>query len=180
MKQRFTRSARGARAPAARRHGMTLIEVAVATAIIAIGVTAVMVASTSTTGATDAGRKLTQAIFLAQEIREWTLKLPFSDPDDGDRGNPPGPDGSSPQVLVDDLDDLMDVTYSPPRDGQGVAICDMAGWSQKITITWRTPEDLTQTVTPGSTDVVNVQVEVAYKGRSILTTSWLVTRRQQQ
>jgi len=157
---------------------MTLVEVAVATAIIGIGVTAIMVASTSTTHVSDAGRKLTQAVFLAQEIREWTLKLPFSDPDPADQGNPPGSDGSDPQVLVDDLDDLMDVTYSPPRDGQGLAITDMVNWAQKITLTWRNPNDLTQTVTPGTSDVVHVQVEISCKGRNILTSSWLVTRRQ--
>jgi len=159
---------------------MTLIEIAVATAIIGIGVAAIMVAATSTTLVSDAGRKLTQAIFLAQEVREWTLKLPFSDPDPGDEDNPPGPDGAeNPQTAVDDLDDLMDVTYSPPRDGQGVAISDMTGWSQKFTLTWRNRDNLAQTVAAGASDVINVQVQIEYRGRNILTTSWIVTGRDQ-
>jgi type II secretory pathway pseudopilin PulG len=159
---------------------MTLIEVAVATVIIGIGIAAILVASASTTHVNEAGRKLTLAVFLAQEIREWTLRLPFSDPDPGDQGNPPGPDNSDPQVFVDDLDDLMDVTYSPPRDGQGTPISDMVGWSQKIYLTWRNPDNLTQVVTAGSSDIVNVQVEVSYKGQQIMSTSWLIARRSEQ
>lgn len=179
MRLKIARSARGKRAVAAGRRGMTLIEIAVATAIIALGVTAIMVASTSTTQVNSAGQKLTRAIFLAQEIREWTLKLPFTDQDPGDEGNPPGPDGSDPQSFVDDLDDLMNVSYSPPRDGQGVAISDMAGWSQQITITWRNPNNLAQTVADGSSDVVCVQVAVSFKGENLLTTNWLVARREE-
>ena len=160
---------------------MTLIEIMVATAIIGIGVAAMMVASTSTTQISAADRKLTQAIFLAQEIREWTIKLPFSDPEPAHQSNPPGPDsGENPQTTVDDLDDLMGVTYSPPRDGQGMAIPDMVGWAQKLTLTWRKTSDLTQVVTAGTSDIVNVQVEISYKGKNILTTNWLVNRRHQQ
>ena len=158
---------------------MTLIEIAVATAIIALGVTAIMVSSTSTTQVNSTGHKLTKALFLAQEIREWTLKLPFSDTDPGDKENPPGPDGTDPQVFVDDLDDLMDVTYSPPRDGQGVAIADMPGWSQQISITWHNPSSLLQIVAPGSSNVVAVEVKINYQGQNILTTSWLVARREE-
>lgn len=160
------------------RDGFSLIEVAVATAIIGIGVTALLVAVESGSKTNNAGRQLTHAVFLAQEIREWTLKLPFSDPDPDDQGNPPGPDGNDPQVFVDDLDDLISVTYSPPRDGRGNPIYDMAGWSQEITLTWRSPSDLSTILTPGSSDVVNVRVAVSYKGQEMLTSNWLATRKE--
>lgn len=161
-----------------RRGGFTLIEVAVATAIIGIGMAALLTATMSGTRSNDAGKKLTQAVFLAQEIREWTLKLPFSDPDPGDQGNPPGPDGSDPQVFVDDLDDLANVTYTPPRDGQGMTLYDLSNWSQTITLTWVDPADLTTPVAPGASDVVFVSVGVSHDGTSMLTTGWLVTRRE--
>lgn len=169
MRHRTVPSARG---------GFTLIEVAVATVIVGIGVTALMVAAGSATRVNDAGRELTQAVFLTQELREWTLRLPFSDPDPGDQGNPPGPDGTDPQTFVDDLDDIMNVTYNPPRDGQGAAIADLANWSETITITWRDPDSISTVVADGSSEVVYVQLVLSRDGREVLTTGWLISRRE--
>ena len=128
----------------------------------------------SSSRANGAGQQLTEAVFLAQELREWTLSLPFTDLDEGDMGNPPGPDGTDPQTFVDDLDDLMNVTYSPPRDGQGNAIAGMSNWSQEVTITWRDAADLTSTVADGASDVVYVSVEVSFRGTPIHEAGWLV------
>ncbi len=159
------------------RGGFSLVEVAVATAIVGMGVTALMVALAAGTRTNHAGQELTQAVFLAQEIREWTLNLPFSDPDPADANNPPGPDSTSPQIFVDDLDDLLDVTYDPPRDGRGVSIAGMDGWSQTIHLTWRNPSNLTSIVTNGASDAIYVEVEIAHYGQAVLSTAWLVTRR---
>ncbi|KPK83615.1 MAG: hypothetical protein AMJ81_07800 [Phycisphaerae bacterium SM23_33] len=145
--------------------------------LVAIGVVALVIAAQSGTQVNAAGREVTQATYLAQEIREWTLKLPFSDQDDGDKDNPPGPDGTNPQVLVDDLDDLMNVTYSPPRNANGTAVSDMTDWSQHITLEWKDPDSLTTTVSPGASDVIRVSVAVARRGETILTAAWLVVRR---
>jgi type II secretory pathway pseudopilin PulG len=168
MRKRDTRSARGA---------FTLVEAVVAIAIVGIGVAAMMSATASGTRANGDSRELATAMSLAQEIREWTATLPFSDPDPGQEHNPPGPDGSSPQVFVDDLDDLMSVTYSPPRNGQGVAIGAMTDWSQTISLTWRNPANLSAAVTPGTSDVIRVQVQIAHRGKVVLTTCWLIGRR---
>ncbi len=159
----------------AKRGGFSLIEVAVATAIIGIGVVALLTAVRSGTQINEAGRQLTQAVFLAQEVREWTRRLDFKDPETP--GNPPGPDQSDPQMFVDDLDDLMDATYSPPRDAHGTAIADMAAWSQTITLTWRNPTNLTAIVANGSSDIVHVQVDVLCFNQQVLSTGWLVTNK---
>ncbi len=159
------------------RRGFCLAEVLVASAIVGIGVTAIMTAMETGTKVNAAGKELTQAVFLTQEIREWTLLLPFRDPDPGDAGNPPGSDGSDPQVFVDDLDDLLGVTYGPPRDGTGTAIGGMDGWSQQIDLEWKNPDDLTTTATPGASDVIRVNVSILHNGRTVLSSGWLVARR---
>ncbi len=159
------------------RGGFTLTEVAVATVLVGLALTALMVSLAAGSRTNRSGQQLTQAVFLVQEIREWTLKLPFSDPDANDANNPPGPDSSDPQVFVDDLDDLMNVTYSPPRDGQGQAIASMVGWSETLTLTWRNPDNLTSVVAAGSSDIIWVTVDVSYQSQPVLSSGWLVTRR---
>lgn len=171
------------RSATTRRHGgFTLVEAAIATAIVGTGVVALLHALAAGTRVNQEGRHITQAVFLAQEVREWTLQLPFSDPDPGTEDNPPGSDGASPLTWVDDLDDLMNVTFTPPRvqlprDHVGDTLYEMGDWSQTILMEWRDPNSLTTAVPPGNSDVVSVTVIITYKGREILTTNWLVTRR---
>ena len=88
--------------------GFTLIEASIAIMVVGLGIVAMLHAMGAGTRINQEGRDITSAVFLAQEIREWTLQLPFSDPDPGAQGNPPGPDGSDPLLFVDDLDDLLD------------------------------------------------------------------------
>ena len=167
----------GPRSPR-RPRGFTLVEALVASALLGLGVAALMVAASSSTRVNAAGLDMTQAAFLAQEVREWTLRLPFSDPDPGDEGNPPGPDGADPQTFVDDLDDLMGMTYSPPRNAAGDPIDELSGWSQTITLEWVDPNALTTVVSPGGSDCIRVTVSIQREGRQVQSTQWLVTRGQ--
>ncbi len=157
--------------------GFTLIEIVIATALVGLALVAMMTSVGSNTRVNDAGTKLTQGTFLAQEIREWTLSLPFRDQDAGDLNSPPGPDGSSPQVWVDDIDDMMNVTYCPPRDGQGYAIASLPAWSQTITITWMDPNDLSGTVADGTSEIIYVNVDVKHRNTVIVSSGWLVTKK---
>lgn len=166
-----------------RNSGFTLIEAAVATVVIGLGVVALMHCLGAGTRVNAEGREITQAVFLAQEIREWTLRLPFSDPDPGDAHRPPGPDApNSPSVVVDDLDDLMNYTFCPPRNGMGGPITTMADWSQQVLFEWRDPDNLSLTVPPPTdcslgTGVINITVVIRRGDREVLRTSWLAVRR---
>jgi type II secretory pathway pseudopilin PulG len=169
MTYRTSRSARG---------GFSLIEAVVAIAVVGFGVASLMVAMASGTQVNARSEEITQATFLAQQIREWTMTIPFYDQDEGDKDNPPGPDGTDPQTFVDDLDDLMGVTYSPPRDGEGDPLSDMDGWSQTIEISPRRPDDIRSEVQSGWSTVLYVEVTIRRDGREVLRTGWYVTRRQ--
>lgn len=164
--------------PTRRRRGFSLVEVLVATVILGIGMAALMTAMAANTRTNTEGQSVTQAVFLAQELREYTLTLPFADPTPGDAGSPPGVDPYDGGT-IDDLDDLMDRTFSPPLDGQGGSHYELQGWSQTVTLSWRDDGDLAgATRTPGSTKVVHVQVTISYEGREVLTTGWIVTDRK--
>ncbi len=158
------------------RRGFTLIEALIATFMVGLGVSAMMVATKSGTQVNAEARDITQAVYLWQEVREWTLKLPFKDPDTPEEY--PGPDtGEDPQVFVDDIDDLMYVTYDPPRDGTGQAASDMTGWSQQISLRWCDPNCIAATVSPGTSDLIYVEVTILYEGQSVLKAGWLVTKK---
>lgn len=131
--------------------GFTLVEVVVATIIVGIAVTALVTGVASATRVNGQSQKLTTAVFLAQELREWTLRLPF--------------------------DSLTGGTYAPPIDGTGAAMTDRPGWSETVTLSWRSSDNLSAVVTAGSSDVVYVQVEVFFQGNSMMKTGWLVARR---
>ena len=167
------------------RSGFTLVEVLVATSVVGLAVTSIMVASWSGTRVNSAGQELTIATSLAQEMREWTLQLPFSDQDEGDVDNPPGTDGTSVQEFVDDLDDLMGVTYKPPRSGicsnipnnyLSEEMTNMDNWSQQVNLSWRDPDDIDTAVGNGTSDIIYVQVTILHHAKVVLTTGWLVTR----
>ncbi|SRR5690554_319775 len=161
------------------RGGFSIIEAAVATAILGVGILALVSAVAASSTANVKASELTSAVFLAQEIREWTARLPFTDPDES-TNVPVGPDGQSPQVFVDDLDDLMDVTFSPPRDGTGQQMMDMTGWSQTIRMTWRKGDNLEEVVQPGQSDIIFVHVTISKNGRVVHKTGWFAVRRPEQ
>ncbi len=163
--------------PAA-KHGFTLAEALIAVALVGVGMVALLISVQTGTKVNASSQEITQATYLAQEVREWTLRLPFSDTDAADAGNPPGPDGSDPQAFVDDLDDLIDTTYDPPRNAAGSVISGLAGWSQTVHITWRDPTDLTTSVAPGASDIVFVEAVISRQGRQVLATGWLVAERE--
>jgi prepilin-type N-terminal cleavage/methylation domain-containing protein len=155
------------------RGGFTLIEAAVATAIIGVGATALLVSVKSNTQANDGGRLLTDAVFLAQEIREWSMKLAFVDPQAPTAAA--GADGNDNGV-PDDIDDLMGKSYCPPRDGQGNAMTGMNSWTQKVYVEYRDPADL-RVATAASRDVAAMKVEIYYCGRLIHTANWIAAKR---
>ena len=155
------------------RGGFSLIEAAVATVLIGLGVVALMTTVQSNIQTVDNSAIIAQAVLLCGEVREWTLRLPFRDPQTPD--NSPGSDEGDPQVTVDDLDDLMGVTFSPPRDAHGLAIANMTDWSQTITLTWREMTDLENTLTAGSSNIVHVKVDISYGGSQIFSTGYVMT-----
>jgi prepilin-type N-terminal cleavage/methylation domain-containing protein len=170
----------------ARSAGFSLIELLFAAALLSVGVTALMVSARSATQVNADGADATQATYLAQEIREWTLKLPFSEANPVFADSAPGPDGSDANGSVDDLDDMMNVTYPPigtsglPRDASGSPIAGMEGWSQTIKLEWRDPASVLTKVADGSSDLVWVTVTVKQNGAEILTLGWFVTRRSNE
>jgi prepilin-type N-terminal cleavage/methylation domain-containing protein len=150
MANRMNNTRRGARA-----EGFSLIEVAVATVIIGLGVTALLLSVGAGTSVNDSGQELTQASFLAGEVREWVSNQSFA----------------TLSALA------SPTTFNPPQDGSGNPITDMPGWSQAVTITWRSNANLNNNVAAGASKYINVQVQIFRGSQLMLTTTALVVNR---
>ncbi|MBN1555006.1 MAG: prepilin-type N-terminal cleavage/methylation domain-containing protein [Phycisphaerae bacterium] len=138
-----------------KRLGFTLVEALVTILMLSIGLAGIMGAVNLGIRYSGEGAELTQGIFLAQEIRERTLNMDFTD-----------------------VAALDGVTYQPPINSHGVPILGMGGWSQTITTSYRSESDPSATLASGTSDLVYVQVQTARQGDVALTTGWLVARKE--
>lgn len=167
------------------RAGFSLVEALIAVLLLAVGTVPLIWGLRLHTEFNYHGSNMSRATALAQEIREWTLNLPFTDPDEGDGGKPPGADGSSPATYVDDLDDLYvegGLTYSPPvctpDSANPTAVNPLSGlenWSQVITLTWRDPTNPNLEVAAGSSELIHVHVDILFYDKVYLSTGWLIS-----
>lgn len=182
MRQRELHPVRSLHTPAPTKRssgkGFTLIETVVAVAITGIGIVSLMSVCTACTYTADEGNKLSEAVLLGQEIREWTLRLPFYDPEEGEAtAVAPGPEAGEAVGSVDDLDDLMGAIFETPRDGSGSEIPSKTGWSQAITLTWINPYTLAL-VPAGTSDCVWVDLNVSFQDQTLVSTGWVVAKEQ--
>ena len=165
--------------PIARR-GFWIVESAVAIAVIGIGVVAVVGSQQAWHIQAVASEELATGMRLASEIRELSLLLPSNDPVTGDTTW--GVEiGETIPIDADDLDDLDNAVFSAsdgsgPIDATGTVIVGMAGWEQQVLVQSVNPFDITQVVTDGSTDTVQIEVTVMHDGKEIMRLPWIAPR----
>ena len=123
---------------ARRRHGFTLIETALATIIIGVGVLAMMSAQAAFHQQNAWSTHSSIATHLANEIREMTWTLPQHDPVTGDIFWGPEGDNEASFQDYDDLDDFDGLggglVFSPPINARRQVIANMDGWSQTVRV----------------------------------------------
>lgn len=154
--------------------GFSLAEVLMATVVLGIGMAAIMGALRSGTQVSAGASDMSQAVLLAQELRERMGQLPFSDADSADAGNPPGLDEASISY-ADDLDDYNHQTFCPPISSMG-DFMDTPRWSQTVDITWKNDNNIAAGVGDGASDTAYVKITIRHDGEVVLTTGWIVSR----
>ena len=170
--------ARLARARRARR-GFTLLETALATVIVGVGVLAIVAAQQAFHQQNRWSTHASTAKHLGNEIREMTLNLTRHDPVTGVAFWGPEPN----EAWLGDFDDVDDFDgdggglvfsqdWNPatldngPINARRDVIQDMRGWSQTVTVTNVDRFDISSAVAQadGSTDMVMVEVVVEFQG----------------
>lgn len=160
------------------RRGFTLIEAALATVIIGVGVLAMISAQQAFHQKNQWSTNASIAMRLGNEIREMTLNLPRFDPVEGKEhwGPEENEEGLSD---FDDLDDFdgdegggtvfSAALGNGPINARREVIPGMEGWSQTILVQAVEPMDITAEIEEADThgsDFVRIEVIVHHQGTS--------------
>ena len=173
------------------RRGFTLIESALATIIVGVGVLAMIAAQQAFHQKNSWSSHASTATWLANDIREMTLNLPRHDPVTGTQFW--GPEAN--EVSIDDFDDIDDFDGSTgqgiifsadlgngPINAQREIIANMDGWSQTVRVHNVDPHDITDDpdeTNDGLTSMVMVEVVIEYEGPNdtqpseVIRMSWI-------
>jgi prepilin-type N-terminal cleavage/methylation domain-containing protein len=135
------------------RRGFTLIEAAIVTVIVGVGVTALVQLIGAGSMATAASKELTTAVELGNNINEKMQ-------------------GASYATLKSTYDN---VTYDPPKDALGNDLSAFSGWTQAIDVSYVDHNYVASIVPDSQVEITSrVTVTVTHNGKPILTQQWLV------
>lgn len=159
----------GSRLANPQSRGFTLIEAALVTVIVGVGVLSIVQAEQAYHQQNDLSGRMGTALLLANEIRELTMGLPQRDPISG--GAAWGPEAGENSVAdYDDLDDFdgangAGTTFSPPIDALRQSLSNLPGWSQIVTVQNVLDGNVSSAVVApdGSTSMMRITCRVLYQ-----------------
>jgi hypothetical protein len=151
------------------------MESTIAIAVIGIGVVAVIGSQQAWHIQNIVSDRLATGMRLAIEIRELSLLLPANDPVTGSTtwGKESG------EIMPDDLDDLDDldgITFITPIDATRTEIVGMSGWTQTVTAQCVDPFNVLQVIPDGTSDIIRMEVVVAWNDEDVTRLSWIAPR----
>lgn len=149
---------------------MTLIEVALSTAIIAgLLVSAIYTVTAVKSGGVWMG-EFERGRVLAQELLAEIQELPYTDP--SQVAAPLGVDADDPvsghRSSFDDIDDFTGLIEAPPRTRGGLLLSKHSGWKRCVQVEWVDASDL-ETAVGSESGVKRIRVTVSRGARPIVT-----------
>lgn len=139
------------------RRGFTLIEAAIVTVLIGVGVAAIMQLLAAGTVANAESAKLTTAMGLAGNIRERAVRVDYGD-------------------LFASFNDR---TFAPPIDATGTALSGFNNWTQVVDVKYVDPNAVTATVPDAQVEpTAQMSVLIRHNGKTVYQTTWLVAAAQ--
>ena len=163
------------------RRGMTLMEALLASTMLAMGASAVLLPFSVGAQSEQEDARRTLALYLGRELMEEIISKPFDDPEASDAIGPDG--GESSRALFDNIDD-----YDGYEDGYGKSIDRIVGMDKQtidgVAIEGLHREAIITYIHVSGQDLgddpnfVRVEVEMKYKGDELLTLRRLVHKPQ--
>lgn len=158
---------------AVQRRGFSLAEVAMASAVLAVGATAVL----GVVGQVGTRRQETVSratgMVLASELLTRVAALPLADPQSGLISA--GADaGESTVAQFDDVTDYAAYDETAIVDASGAAVAGTAGYARSVTIEWLT--DATgASVSATPTNAARIRVVAKWRGKPVATITTIRT-----
>jgi prepilin-type N-terminal cleavage/methylation domain-containing protein len=135
------------------QRGFTLIEAAIVTAIVGIGIVGLLELLAAGSMSNINSKQLTSAVFLANNVNEMMQ----------------GKDYYTLKATYDNK------TYAPPKDGRGVDLVGFDTWQQVIDVSYVLPNRLTTIVPDSQVEVTSrVTVKIMANNEVIYQTQWVV------
>jgi MSHA pilin protein MshD len=145
------------------RRGLTLIEVVAATMIVSLmAVAALNALGAATKSANSIGNRAVAA-GLADELMSEIMMQSYSDPDGSAVFGHESGESTSVRSAFDDVDDYNGWNASPPQYRDGTVIPDRADWRQRVTVTYVTPSNPTQT-SSSDAGAKRIHITIEYQG----------------
>jgi prepilin-type N-terminal cleavage/methylation domain-containing protein len=138
----------------ANRRGFTLIEAAIVTAIVGIGIVGLLELLAAGSMSNINSKQLSTSVYLANNVNEMMQ----------------GEDYAGLKAKFDNQ------TFNPPKDGREQPIAGFDDWSQVIDVSYVDPNLLTSTVPDSQAEpTARVTVNIVnHQTRVIYTTQWIV------
>lgn len=135
------------------------MEAAIVTAIVGIGIVAMMELMAAGTMANTQSTELTTAMGLASNIHERALGTPYDE-------------------LFTKFDNK---SYSPPVDAKENQINGMSTWQQVVDVKYVDPDNVRSNVPDTQPEPISrITVLINHNGRPLYTTSWLMSNGDQE
>jgi prepilin-type N-terminal cleavage/methylation domain-containing protein len=151
------------------RRGFTLVETALATLIVGVGVAATMQLFATCTLENRAAGQMSVATMLTTNVQEAMGGLSFADP--GTQHLVFGPETGESLATYEDIDDFDGSTFNPPIDSLRAAIPDLNQYSQVVSVWPVYPNKLNVNNNESSPDIakstytgaLRVRVRILYR-----------------
>lgn len=158
-----------------RRRGFTLMEAALVTVVIGVGVVSLGELLTVGTASNGYAMDQTTALQLANNVHEIVVGLPFYDPDTPANQSHAWSTPESGNTSFDDVLDLDGKTFSPPIDVRRQAMTNYSNWAQRVTVQ-TVGDDAVSSTRPStaSEPTARVTVTILHNSKQVYQVSWLV------
>jgi len=153
-----------------KRYAFSLVEALIATALVGIAIVSLVAACSTFSKVNGAGRDMSTAEFLIEQIRELTVSLPVTDPQTGTDTFGPEEAGVAD---YDDIDDFDGATFSPPINAGRVSLSAFSAFSQQVTVQNVSAGNFDQVVADHGSSFVKVTVEVSMNSEALGSVSWI-------